>query len=346
MTADAERPICGRLATVTGQADRPAKPSWERLAAAQSGVLARRQLLTLGLSDEAVEARLRRGQWVRLHPGIYLTFTGPVPALAQAWGAVLAAGDRAVLGGRTALWLWGVLNVPETVVTVCVPGDRRVVAPAGVQVRRRRRLDDLAHPAVRPPRLRVEEAVLDVTAEGTEGEVVDLVLRATSGRRTTPDRIAAALRRRHRHPHRALLQDLLDESAEGVQSPLELRYRRGVERAHGLPRGERNVPERVVGRTGASRTRYRDIRYRRWRVVVELDGREAHPAWRQRHDRARDNSATVDGDRVLVYGWYETVVEPCEVAVEVIRLLRAQGWRGTPHPCGDGCPVADLARLT
>ena len=115
-----------------------------------------------------------------------------------------------------------------------------------------------------------------------------------------------------------------------------------MERAHGLPHGLRNLPERVTGRTGAPRTRYRDIRYRRWRVVVELDGLEAHPAWLLRRDRARDNSATLGGDRVLVYGWHETVTQRCQVAAEVTRMLWSQGWRGTPWPCGDGCPVSDL----
>jgi hypothetical protein len=306
-------------------------------------VVSRTQLLALGLTSGAVAARLDSRRWAGLHPGVYATFTGPVPSLARAWAAMLAAGDGAVLGGRTALWLWGVLDVPEPVTTVCLPERRRVVTPSGTRVVRRRGLAGLVHPVALPPRLRLEEALLDVADEAVgEGEVVDLVLRATSSQRTTAARVRKALGRRRQHRHRALLRELLDEAAEGVQSALELRYRRGVERAHGLPRAERNAVEPVTGRTGARRNRYRDVRYRRWRVVVELDGLEAHPAWRRRHDRARDNSATVEGDQVLVYGWYETVAERCLVAVEVIRLLWRQGWRGTPHPCGEGCPVVDL----
>jgi hypothetical protein len=185
--------------------------------------------------------------------------------------------------------------------------------------------------------------VLDATDQTSgEGEVVDLVLRAVSSRRTTAERLRRALGNRPRHRHRGLLSELLGEVDEGVQSPLERRYRSGVERAHGLPRGQRNAPERGTGRTGATRSRYRDIRYRRWHVVVELDGQEGHPAWLLRRDRARDNSAALDGDRVLVYGWHETVAQRCHVAVEVTRMLWAQGWRGTPRPCGDGCPIGTL----
>ena len=316
---------------------------WKDVAATQAGVITRSQLLALGMTFGAVAAQLDSGRWTGLHPGVYAVFTGPVPPLARAWAAVLAAGDDAALGGRTTLWLWNVLDLPESVLTLCVPERRRIVAPGGTRVLRRRRLPQQVHPVALPRRLRVEEAVLDVTDEaGGEGDVIDLVLRATSSRRTTPDRLREALGRRRQHRHRPLLDELLAEAADGVQSPLERRYRRGVERAHGLPRAERNVAERVVGRSGAARNRYRDVVYRRWRVVVELDGYEAHPAWRRRHDRARDNSATVAGDQVLTYGWYETVTEPCQVAVEVIRLLWRQGWRGTPRPCCGTCPVADL----
>lgn len=316
---------------------------WQELAAAQAGVVGRAQLLEAGLTSGEVEGRLKSRRWVRLHPGVYATFTGPVPPLARLWAALLVAGEGAAVGGRSALWLWGVVEAPERVPTICVPERRRVRTPLGVNLVRRRRLDDQVHPAAQPRRLCVEEAVLDVADEcADEGPVIDLVLRAVASRRTTAARVRGALGHRSRHRYRLLLKELLTEAEEGVQSPLERRYRRGVERAHGLPRGRHNAGERVVGRSGARRTRYRDIRYRRWRVVVELDGQEAHPLWLLRRDRARDNSATLEGDRVLVYGWHETVTQRCEVAVDVIRMLWSQGWRGTPRPCGDACPVAGL----
>lgn len=321
----------------------PGPSSWQDLAADQAGVVTRAQLLELGLTRGAIDARVTGQRWARLHPGVFITFTGPVPDTARTWAALLAAGDDAALGGRTALWLWGVIDAPEAVVTVCIPATRRAVTPSGTRILRRCRLREQVHPVAMPRRLRLEEALLDVTDEvDGEAEVVGLVLRATSSRRTTAARVLEALGRRRQHRHRALLGELLAEVVEGVQSPLERRYRRGVERAHGLPRGEYNAGERAVGRSGARRTRYRDVRYRRWRVVVELDGREAHPLWSRHQDRGRDNSATVAGERVLVYGWHEAVVESCQVAVEVVRVLWSQGWRGTPRPCRDGCPVGDL----
>jgi hypothetical protein len=137
-------------------------------------------------------------------------------------------------------------------------------------------------------------------------------------------------------------RELLGEVAEGVQSALERRYRKTVERAHGLPRAERNLTEPVLGRTGLRRNRYRDVRYRRWHFVVELDGLEAHRPWSKARDRERDNSVTLAGDHHLEYGWTEVVGRPCDVTVDVVQMLWRQGWRGTPRPCAPGCPVGRL----
>ena len=312
----------------------------QRLAAGQAGVVARRQVLALGLTSGRVGAALDSGRWQGLHPGVYATFTGPVSAEARVWAACLAAGEGAVLGGETALWLEQVLPEPPRKVTVCVPAVRHIEVPAGVRLVRRRRLEDLRHPARTPPRLRVEQAVLDVAADRGEGGAIDVVLRAIGEQRTTAAKLRAALRWRGRHRHRVLLEELLTEAADGVRTPLERRYHRGVEKAHGLPRAERNRAEPVHDGAGrVVRNRYRDVRYRRWRLVVELDGDEAHRLWRRRHDRARDNSVGLAGDRHLEYGWFEVVEEPCRVAVDVATALRRQGWQGFPTPCGPSCPL-------
>ncbi len=317
---------------------------WRGLATTQAGVVARRQLLELGYTSGQVGALLDSRRWTGLLPGVYAVFKGPVPPMTRAWAAVLAGGCEAALAGEAALWLWGVLDVAPKRLAVCVPWERRVVPPEGIDVMRRRRLAALVHPAGRPPRLRLEEALLDVVdGSPRPSDVVGIVLRATAGRRTTPPRIRAAMAGRKRLRHRRLLCDILGDAAEGVQSALERRYRKDVERAHALPRGERNRAELVPdGRGRRVRNRYRDVRYRRWGTVVELDGLEAHPQWLRHLDRRRDNSVVVAGDRGLQYGWHEVVSDPCRVAAEVSMVLWRGGWRGVPRPCGPQCPVSRL----
>lgn len=208
--------------TAHGRSPKACGPAeaWQDLADSQSGIVTRAQVMATGMTQGAIDARLERGRWSRLHPGVYATFSGPVPPHARLWAAVLACGDDAALGGRTALWLWGAVDAPGPVTTVCVPERRRVVAPDGAQVVRRRRLAERVHPVARPRRLRVEEALLDLTDEAKDdgsgrGEVVDLVLQVAASRRTTPERIRQSLGRRGRHRFRPLLQELLDEAADG-----------------------------------------------------------------------------------------------------------------------------------
>ena len=239
-----------------GAARRESDPAvaWRPLAAAQAGVVARWQLLDAGLTAGQVTALLDSRRWAGLFPGVYATFTGTVGDEARLWAAVLVAGRGAVLGGVAALTLAGVPLALPDVLTVCVPADRTPRSWPGVRVVRRRGLAHAAHPAASPPRLRVEEALLDATdATGRPAAVVDLVLRTTTSRCTTPARMLLALSGRARHRHRALLAELLGEAAGGVGSFLERRYLRTVERPHGLPRGTRNRQEPTTGPTGARR---------------------------------------------------------------------------------------------
>lgn len=158
------------------------------------------------------------------------------------------------------------------------------------------------------------------------------MLRVTQRRLSTAERIAEHLLARRAHSWRGLLTDLLSDVVDGVQSPLERRYRNDVERAHGLPHGTRNRPETVAG----SR-RYRDVRYEEYAVVVELDGREAHPDDERFRSRARDNRPASEGTYALRYGWREVAGAACDLAGEVATMLHRGGWTGTVRSCGPGC---------
>ncbi len=255
---------------------------------------------------------------------------------AKVWAALLYAGPPSSASHRTALWLAGALERPPVPIQIVIPADRRVRPPEGVRIFVSSAFAERLHPSARPARTRIEDAVLDVMDQELEVDrALDVVLRVTRRRFTTAGRIRAALTRRARHRWRLLLTEVLAEIDDGVASALELRYARDVERRHGLPRSERNRAESAPG----GGHRYRDVRYRRWRTVVELDGREAHPEDERFRDLRRDNQAVVSGDRVLRYGWRDVVVQPCLVAAQVVAVLRAEGWPGVPRSCSAGCPI-------
>jgi hypothetical protein len=325
-------------------ARRPDHHRWREVAAGQEGLVSRVQLLRLGLTSYLADSRLRSGGWVRVLPGVHLTRgqDGPQPELRRVWAALLYAGDGAVASHTTALWLAGAAVRLPFVVEIAVPQPRQVRSQPTVLVRRAGDLGMTAHPILQPPRNRIEAAVVDAAGTAdTEETVVDVVLRAIQRRLTTPERLLAELARRPRHRWRRFLIDLLAEAGSGVSTPLERRYVRDVEQAHGLPRSIRNRPDRDPG-TGASV--YRDMHYAEWLTVVETDGREAHPDDEAYLDRRRDNALLAGrGEATLRYGWRDVTGRPCLVALEVSTLLRARGWPGRARPCG---PTCDIGRQT
>jgi hypothetical protein len=163
---------------------------------------ARRQRASI--AGEA-EERSERGaeQSGSVLPGVYATFTGPVPPLAGIWAAVLYAGPGACASHGTALWLAGLpppdapIGVPPMPLRVLVPHDRRVVSQPGVLVRRSRSATEARHPAALPPRVRIERAKLDVAAECTAAGALDMVLRATQRRLTNVEHAWSSRSSRH-----------------------------------------------------------------------------------------------------------------------------------------------------
>ena len=172
-------------------------------------------------------------------------------------------------------------------------------------------------------------------------DVCGWVTRAIARELTDEARLKAAMTKRERLRWRADLHEVLEAAATGDHSVLEYRYHRDVERAHGLPGPERQVPFTTRdGRRGR-----RDRVYQEYGVVVELDGRLAHPAENQGKDKARDNAAAAAGQQSLRYDWAAVTQRACATAAEVAGVLRNHGWNGTPRPCSPGCPVQrDLPR--
>ena len=284
------------------------------------------------MTSSQIKAMVSARRWCRQLPGVYVTFTGPVPARTLVWAAVLYAGEGATASLGTAAWLWGLRSNPPPRIDVCVPLGRRVTDQPGLHVAVRRNLASLRHPAQLPPRTRVEETVLDLVDRAVDADEVAALLTGACHRRlTTAALLARAARGRSRLRWRELVRDVLDDVMDGVQSALERRYCR-LERSHGLPTGARNHAE---GSRGGHR--YRDVTYEEFMTVVELDGNAAHPIEDRELDRARDNVVTERAQVTLRYGWKSVAGSPCGTAAQVGRVLTSRGWRGHLRRCGPTC---------
>ena len=311
----------------------PVPAPLRELAEFQHGALAVRQLVAFGLSRRLAEDRVRVHRWQRVHRGVYVVFTGPLPRTTQVWAAVLRAGPGAAASHVTAAELDGLCARKDERIHVTAPVSRRVRGELhGMVVHYAHRLAESRHPSKNPPRTRVDDTVLDLVdisdrARDAEGWVTN----AGEKRLTTPDRLASSLMQRKKIRWRPMVEAMLVDVAQGAQSPLELTYLRDVERAHGLPVGSRQV--RIAG----SRVIWVDVDYDDYATRVELDGRLGHQGEGRFRDRRRDNRAAVDGVWTLRYGFAETFGSPCEVAAEVALVLRDRGWTGFPRLCGPAC---------
>jgi hypothetical protein len=311
-------------------------PELRNLACYQCGIVSRAQALRSGLSEDMIKFKVRSDRWRTLHPGVYATFTGGPGRTAQLWAAVLAAGPGAVLSHETAAELLRLSDKAAASIHVTVPRQRHVAAIRGVSLHRSGRAVEVVQRDSSPPRTRVEETVLDLTqTAATFDDACGWVTRAFARDLTDEPRLRAAMRQRPKLRWRPDLHELIVAAAGGDHSVLEYRYDRDVERAHGLPEPVRQAP--FVGPDG--RRGRRDRLYRDYGVVVELDGRLAHPDEDQWRDKDRDNAAAVDHKQTLRYGWAHVRWHPCATALQVARVLRNHGWDGWPRPCSPGCPV-------
>ena len=209
---------------------------------AQAGVVARRQLLERGMVKHDLDRLIRRRLLTTVHPGIYLDHTGEPTWLQRAWAGVLATWPAALThasalracegpGRRIAL---------DDRIHVAVDRHRKLRAPAGVVVHRLGGLNERVLWNLGPPRLRYEDAALEVAAAAeTDFAALGVLATVVQSRRTTATRILESARARPRLARREWITSVLGDAADGACSVLEHGYLHRVERAHRLRRARR-----------------------------------------------------------------------------------------------------------
>jgi hypothetical protein len=291
----------------------------DHLSRLQHGVLARRQLLAAGATDNDIERWVRRRQLVAVRPGVYVNHTGPLSTAQREWVAVLAAWPAA-LSHESAI-----RGLRSDRIQIAIDVRRTVEVP-GVTVHRMALFADRADLRAAPPRIKAAEAVIDVMSQRIDREDVAgayAALATASHAATRPDRIARALERRARVPGRSLIAGMLADVEAGACSVLERGYLHRVELAHGLPRGRRQPASRSSG--GLTK---QDVRYEGFGLIVELNGRLIHDhpdAWDA--DAGRDLAELAVTDALTARVTYGLVFGgQCTTATRIGRILRRRGW--------------------
>ena len=319
-----------------------AQTEWLVLLSVQQGIVDRDQARQVGFSDRQITHRLASGRWQRIYPGVYATFSGPLSREARLWAAVRWVGDGAVLSHETAAEVQGIIERPlgETM-HITVPLRRRPaqLRPArGIAVHRSDQSRAQSLGPFKLPRTRIEDTVLDLVSAAPDFDHgYAWISRAVSRQLVTADALRAAVSERSRIRWRKWLNDSFEESRDGMQSALERRYVRDVERAHGLPASQHQARRQINGKT-----HYRDNWYAEYRLAVEIDGPAYHQNEQVQRDKDRDNTNLAADDVITFrFGPVAVTEHACETAAMVAVTLQRNGWRGSPRPCRrPGCPIS------
>jgi hypothetical protein len=113
----------------------------DQILADQFGVVARGQAISCGLSNSAIDHRLRPdGPWHGLLPGVYVTTSGAVSSFQRAMAALLHAGPGSVITGATAVRLHNLECAGLNEIDVLVAPKVRVGSTEFVDVTRTTRM--------------------------------------------------------------------------------------------------------------------------------------------------------------------------------------------------------------
>jgi hypothetical protein len=246
-----------------------------------------------------------------------------------------------MLSHETAAEVHGMIDRPfgETI-HITVPLRRRPgqLRPArGIAVHRSDQSRTQFPGPFKLPRTRIEDTVFDLVSAATDfDQGYTWVSRAVTRKLVTVGALRVALAERSRVRWRQWLNDALEESRDGVQSSLERRYVRDVERAHGLPASQHQAGRRINGKT-----HFKDNWYPEYRLAVEIDGPAYHQNEQVQRDKDRDNAnLAADDVRTYRFGPVAVTEQACQTAAMVTVTLQRNGWRGSPRPCRrSGCAI-------
>jgi hypothetical protein len=270
-------------------------------------VVTRRELLRAGISAKQIDRRLVTGPLFAVFRGVYRVGHTAPSVDAHYLAAVKACGAEALLSGRAAAHLLGLLKGQAPPPEVTTPRRRRI---EGVRTRRARRQAAIWRgiPVTTPA-----ETLVDLAAVLNADALARACHEAGVRHHTTPKQVEALLARRPNTRGAAKLRAVLRGDAKVTLSKLESAFLALLANER-LPLPDTNRP------AGGRRV---DCRWPKLKLTVELDSYRYHNsrhAWEQDRRREREAHARGDGFRRYTYG--DVLETPRLMIDELRRLLR------------------------
>ncbi len=291
--------------------DRTAERELARLASRSHGVVTRAQAIAAGITVSEIRHRLASGALLREHRGVYRVGHRAPSIEARYLAAVWACGPEALLIGRAAGHVLGILKGPAPAPEVLTQTQRRV---PGVITRRSRGTDRRRGMTWRAiPVTTVAETIVDLAAVLASDELARVCHEAGVRHGTTPRQVEAVLVRRPGRPGARRLRTVLHGDELVTLSKLERRFLQVLER-EGL-----ELPQQTNRPAGGRRV---DCRWPARRLTIEVDGYRYHHsrhAWEQ--DRRREREARARGDEFRRFTYGDVFEQPALMLAELRALL-------------------------
>jgi very-short-patch-repair endonuclease len=265
-----------------------------RIASTAHGVVTASQLLSAGVTRREIEVRLRKGVLIRVHRGVYRVGHLAPSVEATYLAAVLAAGEGALLCGRAAAHLLGLVKGRAPGPEVIARTQRRI---EGVTTHRSRAAGDGRDATIvrTIPVTTVPRTLVDISSELSLDALARACHEAGVRYGATPNSVEAVLAQRPGSPGAKKLRRVIHGDVHVTLSKLEAHFL-ALLRGENLPLPRTNKP---------AGTRRVDCRWPEHRLTVELDGYQFHNSrhsWEQDRQREREARARGDDFRRYTYG--------------------------------------------
>ena len=272
-------------------------------------MVTRAQLLRAGVTAREIQRRLESGALLPVHRGVYRVGHRAPSIEARYMAAVRAGGDEALLSGRAAAYLLGVVKGKPPPPEVTVPTDRRI---KGVKTRRSTQRDATVWRGI--PVTTVPRTLVDLAPYLPEEDLARACHEAGVRHHTTPAKVEAVLARRPNSPGAGKAQRRPPWRGTGIAEQA------GASLPVDLLR-ERRPPPAAADQPSAGAKRV-DCRWPEHQLTVELDSYRYHysrHAWEQ--DRRREREAHARGDEFRRYTWGDVFEHPAAMLAELRVLL-------------------------